>query len=947
MKMRERLGWACALVLSVGLTAGAEDIEAYRARFKADLDAMTALYDRAAAQYRLPNGKVDTANPGWKALNAKYQAACATLRATYVSQHPSKVSMDAVRQTPAGKSLSNTGSPYTSAFSDGDWTAKTDADAANVARQLQAKGHKVTYNPELGMWLDETADTKIWEPETEPRAKARSSNPEGYTRSGSLDHEGIKSENAQYDPEGYVEDLYKKYEAAKAKGDVRTMNKVVAKMQEATGRPFDQITQKMRVDANPYESGEQNLGESPEVAKAKAEARAKALESEIAKARETAKAQSESNARMREELAKKERALGNEKSAREYENANKKIENTTPKSEPGKPGQPAEPPGGKPGGPAEPGKPGGPTEPVKPGGTTEPVKPGGPAEPVKPGGPAEPIKPGGPAEPVKPGGPTEPVKPGGPTEPAKPGGPAEPVKPGGPAEPVKPAGPAEPVKPGGPAEPVKPGGPGEPVKPGGATEPVKPGGPTEPVKPSGPTEPVKPGGPTEPVKPGGPAKPVKPGGPAEPVKPGGPTEPVKPGGPAEPVKPGGPAEPVKPGGPAEPVKPGGPAEPVKPGGPTEPVKPGGPAEPVKPGGPTEPVKPGGPAEPVKPGGTTPEVPGATGEVPTGETWRNPITGRVLPVGTSGSKIVDGTAKVIGSKAGQAGLNVVGGYFVAKDAYETITGVNKAAAKGDLQGANTIGSRGVGRLTGGWIGGVAGAEVGVGIGTALGDGPGAVVGGFIGALGGGIIGALAGDKVGEVVGPPVIDALRNGGQKVLEKYYGSPELGRLPEGISEEDARFISVALDQSDWYCTNRPEIEAGVNLPDILSKAKANDPRRAAVDQARRTEAEIRAAAARDAAHMDARYQALMARLQKELNASYQTVKAAENGPRSDYLAKVEAYKAKNRAVQETASKMTAHYEQARAGLAARTGRQLTDVRRQVLEKVKTAPPAAPPAGR
>ncbi|HOW97012.1 MAG TPA: hypothetical protein P5567_07920 [Kiritimatiellia bacterium] len=720
------------------------DIDGLRNEYDAKVKNLQDATDAAAKKYQKSDGTVDTENPGYKKLQQDYVNQKTALRNEYNAKHPAAKAWESLQNTPEGGKLKSSGSNPSSPHSDMDITADTPEAAKAAADHLKGQGHKVTYDPETGMYQDHTADTKIWEPETPKSAAGRAKNPEGYTRSGALEHEGIKSPNAQYDPEGYVEDLNRKYEAAKAKGDVRTMNKIAAKMQEATGKPVDPVSGKMKVDADPYESGEQNFGESEEVKNAKAQNRIKQLDETVKNARDTAKAQSESNKRMRDDLAKKETELGNKKSAKEYTDANKKIENTTPKSEPPK------------------------TEPAKTGGSsTEPAKP--PSPPPEPGKGAG----AGTGGDKPPATTHEPAKPPSSTpEPGKTGtAPPETVKP--------PTTAPEPVKPPATTEPVKPPSTPEPVKPPTTTEPVKPPStPPEPVKPPGTTESVKPPStPPEPVKPPTTPEPVKPPS-TEPVKP--PTSaPETPPATTEPVKPPSTTpEPIKP--PAttpEPVKgPGTTAEPPTPPATTEPVKgPGTPAEPTT----TEPVKAPSTPEPAKPPATTPEgvkAPGApstgTGPTPPGETWQNPLTGKSLPVGTSGSKIIDGTAKVLESKGAQGTLNVVGTVMVAKDGIQTINKVNEAAAKGDLKTANVEGSKGIGRLGGGWLGSIGGAKAGAGIGTALGDGPGAVVGGLIGAIGGGILGAWAGEKTGETVGPAVIDTVRDGGEKIMDKYYGT-------------------------------------------------------------------------------------------------------------------------------------------------------------------------------
>ena len=534
-----------------------EDIDTYRARYRYESDRLAAEYDTKASKYRRADGTVDTSDPGWQKLNNKYKQEAAKLRNEYNSQHPSQTSINEVRKTPAGQSLEKTGSDVSSPFSDGDWTAGSDADAAGVVEQLRQKGHRITYDEKLGMYHDETADTKIWEPENPSRSKARASNPEGYTRAGSLEHEGIKSENAQYDPRGYVEDLYKKYEAAKAKGDTRTMNKVAAKMQEATGQRFDPRTQTMRVDGNPLEAGEATLGESPEIRGRKAQAAQQRLDQVVENARTRAEIQSESLTHQRTDLAKQEQGHGKLKSAEEYLEANRKIQRTEPKA-------------------------------------------------------------------------------------------------------------------------------GEPAKAD--------------------------------------AKAPK----------------------------------------------------------------------------TEP-KPG-----TKPDGKVPKT--MAESAPKGETWRNVLTGKELPVGTSGNQYVDKTAKALSNSKVQAGLQAVGAVMVAKDGYDTVNAVNEAAERGDLDEANKIGSKGVGRLTGAWIGAEAGGKLGAAVGAGLGDGPGGIVGGFLGALGGGILGGMVGDAVGEEVGPGAINKVRDAAVDMATRdVEGAPpgsaewmrSKGIAPEKVEEFSRRLAAVATSDT------------------------------------------------------------------------------------------------------------------------------------------------------
>lgn len=144
------------------------------------------------------------------------------------------------------------------------------------------------------------------------------------------------------------------------------------------------------------------------------------------------------------------------------------------------------------------------------GGHDGPAKAGTPDAPTKPGTPDAPTKPGTPDAPTKPGTPDAPTKPGTPDAPTKPGTPDAPTKPGTPDAPTKPGTPDAPTKPGTPDAPTKPGTPDAPTKPGTPDVPTKPGTPDAPTKPGTPDAPSKP---VKPGTPDAPGKPVKPGQP--------------------------------------------------------------------------------------------------------------------------------------------------------------------------------------------------------------------------------------------------------------------------------------------------------------------------------------------------------------------------------------------------------------------------------------------------
>ncbi|MBP7829670.1 MAG: hypothetical protein KA248_07105 [Kiritimatiellae bacterium] len=491
-------------------------IDVVRQQYANEVYELQKEYDQKARHLQRKDGTVDPNSQQYKKLQNEYNAKKAELLSKHA--HPGTEAYNNLKKS-FGEKITNTGSMPRGPYSDFDLTVDDPGTGKAVAEQLKGSGHKVTYNSEMGCWIDHTTDSMIWEPGTPEQLKNRVSNPEGYTRAGALASENIPSSNAQYDPEGHVEDLHKKYQAAKAKGDVRTMNKILVKMQKATGVTPDPGATQMRIDADPFASGEQTLGESEQVRLEKEMKRQQTMEQEVQKARETARKQSESNTRMRKDLAKQERALGNEKSAQEYEQANEKIKRTAPPGEEqtgkGSKGTETSKPGGSKGEPPPEGTPPGekppPSEPTgkSPGTPKVPSKP--PATPppeVKTTTPKTPSE----AKPTPPKTPPPEVKPPPPeVKPTSPKTPPE-VKPTPPeAKPIPPE--AKPTPPKTPPPEVKPTPPE--VKP---TPPeVKPTPPE--VKPTPPE--VKPTAPKTPpeVKPTPPeVKPTPPKPPPE-VKP--------------------------------------------------------------------------------------------------------------------------------------------------------------------------------------------------------------------------------------------------------------------------------------------------------------------------------------------------------------------------------------------------------------------------------------------
>ncbi len=318
----------------VSTAPGIEDIEEFRKRYSRETKDLQDVGNNRARKLRRSDGTIDRTSKEYQKIQQDYNAKKQALRKKYLSKHPASKAWKELKNLPDGKKLKSTGSDNVSSpFSDMDITAADRASAKAAAKHLKNKGHNVTYDPDSGIYLDHTTDTKIWEPWTPENQRARANNPEGYTRSGAMDHENIPSPDAQYDPEGYVEDLKKKYEAAKKAGDTRSKNKLARKMQEAIGKKPDTVTKKMSVDADPFESGESTFGESEAVRKTRASERAEAMDKQVQEARETARKQSKSQKRQFKDFAKQNRDLGNKKSAEEYTEANKKIERTTPKSE--------------------------------------------------------------------------------------------------------------------------------------------------------------------------------------------------------------------------------------------------------------------------------------------------------------------------------------------------------------------------------------------------------------------------------------------------------------------------------------------------------------------------------------------------------------------------------------------------------------------------------------
>ncbi len=161
--------------------------------------------------------------------------------------------------------------------------------------------------------------------------------------------------------------------------------------------------------------------------------------------------------------------------------------------------------------------------------------------------------------------------------------------------------------------------------------------------------------------------------------------------------------------------------------------------------------------------------------------------------------------------------------------------------------------------------------------------------------------------------------------------------------TREDAYYISVALDQSDWYCTNRPQISAGVRLPDILSVERNR--RLQAVGAAKADEAQIRASADQEAQRLQSEFERILGGLQKEIAELNRPL------PPGNYsggqLGRIDEERRRR------ADEIVARADEARAllgrslkNLAVKTGREVDVVRAALAGELRPLPPPVIPPG-
>jgi hypothetical protein len=146
-------------------------------------------------------------------------------------------------------------------------------------------------------------------------------------------------------------------------------------------------------------------------------------------------------------------------------------------------------------------------------------------------------------------------------------------------------------------------------------------------------------------------------------------------------------------------------------------------------------------------------------------------------------------------------------------------------------------------------------------------------------------------------------------------------------------------LDQTDWYCTNRPEIESAVNLPDILSHERKR--RLEVVEKARRTEAGICAAADREAAQLQAAFDRILDGLRAEIDEINEEGKLS--GYRSQNYSQMLAEQRRERveAIHARADEVKARHAQSMRNLVIKTGKDIEKVR---LGMAAELPPLPPP---
>ena len=286
-----RYQWLLALFLLLLINLplsvfAADSIDDLRVRQQNALNALESSYHtrvRSNPNLIKSDGTVDTSHPEYQQVLSDYSKDKAEVQSQFNGLDSRGGDLENLQER-YGASLKTTGSSPKDVRADIDITANDSRVASQIADEWRAKGDVVTYDEKLGIYINESKDTTLWQPPTSEQLSERQKYHDAFSTPGGKQATNVKGDESVRDPEGYVldnekklihgaEDLESTDINSKSPSDqmkrdmaLKTVGKSASKAAGEVGHDSEVIDQanKLRNYGDKFEAGITPLGATPE-----------------------------------------------------------------------------------------------------------------------------------------------------------------------------------------------------------------------------------------------------------------------------------------------------------------------------------------------------------------------------------------------------------------------------------------------------------------------------------------------------------------------------------------------------------------------------------------------------------------------------------------------------------------------------------------------------------
>ncbi|MCW8906144.1 MAG: hypothetical protein OQL28_02760 [Sedimenticola sp.] len=269
------------------------------------------------------DGTVDTSHPDYQKALSDYTRDKSEIQSQFNGLDSRGQDLEDLQRR-YGSQIKTTGSSPKDVRADVDITASDRDIAAQIADEWRARGDDVDYDEDLGIYINKSKDTTLWQPPSDKQLAERQKYHDAFSTPGGKQATDVKGAESIRDPEGYVLDNEKKFihgaedfentdinnrsPEAQLKRDMalKTMGKSVSKTADEVGHDSEVINQarKLRNYGDKFETGITPLGATPEQQKADEKKWIQQADQEVQNTKPVAAKKSQKIREVREALAK-------------------------------------------------------------------------------------------------------------------------------------------------------------------------------------------------------------------------------------------------------------------------------------------------------------------------------------------------------------------------------------------------------------------------------------------------------------------------------------------------------------------------------------------------------------------------------------------------------------------------------------------------------------------